>query len=190
MQWNIMGQTPTGLSPDVTSQTSTIIRPDVQPISLDVGPNIPEKEFYDRTQKYEISTDSPGNIDYGPGQGDIPQSLDTDVTHTSSEILTPEVYESTVEPPIQVATGPEGPGGDLDLAIDPGSDVGQVLDTLSRWGMVDTVVDANNHVSATLTQKGKTTLWGGAAAIGGYILFRKFGAKKPRKKTYRKKKKK
>jgi len=286
MQYNILGQE--GLNPDVVTQSSTIIRPEIKAIALPgdtsgyyyrdsptlidppvatyearpsvgPGPEPIQKEFYDRTQKYETFTESPETIDYGPGPGEqispsifapttystredaafivdevlrqwselsledlqqlwlteqtnyspeflkkliqevqyrmesIPsssvQSLDADVIHTSSEIRDPAYYEAP-ENVIQIAEGPGGPGGDLDLTIDPGSDVGQVLDTLSRWGMVDTVVDANNHVSATLTQKGKTTLWGGAAAIGGYILYRKFGAKKPRKRTYKKKKKK
>lgn len=116
------------------------------------------------------------------------QALDADVVHTTSEILDEPLPDPNNV--IQVAEGPGGPGGDLDLTIDPGSDVGQILDTLSRWGMVDTVIDANNHVSATLTEKGKTTLWGSAAAIGGLLLYRKFGAKKPRKRTYKSKSKK
>jgi len=111
-----------------------------------------------------------------------PQNLDTQVTHISSEVLeTPLV--------IQAATVPGAPGG-LDLSIDPKSDVGDILDTLSNWGLVTTTLDSTNKVSATLTERGKMTLWGGGAAILGLILMRRFGGKRPRRRTTRKRRKK
>lgn len=70
------------------------------------------------------------------------------------------------------------PEGEIDLSIEKGSDVGDLLQTFTKWGIVNTTIDSQNHIQATLTERGKIVLWGGSGLLGALLLINTVFARK------------